>query len=384
MLEKIKKISIRALVAPITFLHFPFSLLLFSLLLFSFLPTAVQAQTGEIPSEIFGKYNGELHITNTTFGIDQAVDASVLLEETGDENDYVLKIADLEIMGMEIPIEMDRIIITPFAEGYNLSRSEPITFIIPEIYIPPIPPLLPQGGVFYDVPVKITLGNSQIVDFVLQLNIEIVATITIIIIPVPITFNMAFEGALFSPPIITTTELPSGTVGEAYNATLEANGATPITWSIINGALPVGLTLDALTGAISGIPTESDTLQFTVMATNASGNDTKLLSIEIDIEDIDTVGISTTKIVLLKVYPNPTTGELRISPAGGGQRGWNNYELRIKSVEVYDVYGRKLSSHHLITSSSNQLINISQLPEGIYLLKIQTEQGVQIRKIIKQ
>ena len=384
MLEKIKKISTLTPVAPIPFLHFPFSLLLFSLLLFSFLPTAVQAQTGEIPSEIFGKYNGEMHITNTTFGIDQAVDASVLLEETGNENDYVLKIADLEIMGMEIPIEMDRIIITPFAEGYNLSRLEPITFIIPEIYIPPIPPLLPQGGVFYDVPVKITLGNSQIVDFVLQLNIEIVATITIIIIPVPITFNMSFEGALFSPPIITTTELPSGTVGEAYNATLEANGATPITWSIINGALPAGLTLDALTGAISGIPTESDTLQLTVMATNASGNDTKLLSIEIDIEDIDTVGISTTKIVPLKVYPNPTTGELRISPAGGGQRGWNNYELKIKSVEVYDVYGRKLSSHHLITSSSNQLINISQLPEGIYLLKIQTEQGVQIRKIIKQ
>ena len=47
--------------------------------------------------------------------------------------------------------------------------------------------------------------------------------------------------------------------------------------------------------------------------------------------------------------PNPTTGELKIE----------NGELKIENVEVFDVYGRKLKSHHLITSSPNHLITSS-------------------------
>ncbi|MCL2436286.1 MAG: T9SS type A sorting domain-containing protein, partial [Lentimicrobiaceae bacterium] len=88
----------------------------------------------------------------------------------------------------------------------------------------------------------------------------------------------------------------------------------------------------------------------------------------------------------ITIYPNPTTGELEI----------RNYELGtaaplgassaklIKSVEVFDVYGRKVSSHHLIASSSNHLINISHLQAGIYFVKITTKAGDVVKKIIKQ
>ena len=75
----------------------------------------------------------------------------------------------------------------------------------------------------------------------------------------------------------------------------------------------------------------------------------------------------------LRIYPNPTTGELTI----------NNEQLIINNVEIFDVYGRKLSSHHLITSSSNHQINISHLPAGIYFVKVTTEQGVFVEKVIK-
>ena len=43
----------------------------------------------------------------------------------------------------------------------------------------------------------------------------------------------------------------------------------------------------------------------------------------------------------IAIYPNPTTGELRIT----------SYELRVNNIELFDVYGRKLSFHHLINSS---------------------------------
>jgi len=45
--------------------------------------------------------------------------------------------------------------------------------------------------------------------------------------------------------------------------------------------------------------------------------------------------------------------------------------------------GKKISSHHLITSSSNQL-DISHLSAGIYLVRIHTENGAVMRKMIKQ
>jgi hypothetical protein len=58
---------------------------------------------------------------------------------------------------------------------------------------------------------------------------------------------------------ITTVTLPNGQVGVAYNATLAATGGTtPYTWSLVSGSLD-GLTLNAATGAITGMPTAAVT-----------------------------------------------------------------------------------------------------------------------------
>jgi hypothetical protein len=81
-------------------------------------------------------------------------------------------------------------------------------------------------------------------------------------------------------PTITTTSLPNGEVGTAYNQTLAVTGDKHITWSV-EGTLPDGLTLNASTGAISGTPTVANTFNFTVKATNAKGDGTQSLSITI-------------------------------------------------------------------------------------------------------
>jgi hypothetical protein len=89
--------------------------------------------------------------------------------------------------------------------------------------------------------------------------------------------------AAAQPPTITTTSLPSGTVGVAYSGTLVATGgATPYSWTISSGSLPAGLSLTASTGAISGTPTTANTYSFTVKVTDANSNTaTKSLSITI-------------------------------------------------------------------------------------------------------
>jgi uncharacterized protein YjbI with pentapeptide repeats len=74
-----------------------------------------------------------------------------------------------------------------------------------------------------------------------------------------------------NPLVITTTTLPNGLVGQPYTATLTATGGTlPLAWTISVGSLPLGLSLNPLTGVISGTPTAVGAVSFTVRVTDAA------------------------------------------------------------------------------------------------------------------
>jgi len=75
-------------------------------------------------------------------------------------------------------------------------------------------------------------------------------------------------------PIITVNPatLPNGNVGTAYNQIVSGSGGTaPYTFSISSGALPTGLILNSVSGAITGVPTTAGTFNFTITATDATG-----------------------------------------------------------------------------------------------------------------
>lgn len=74
------------------------------------------------------------------------------------------------------------------------------------------------------------------------------------------------------PPLdISPASAPSATVGFAYNLPLNATGGqSPYVWSVSAGALPSGITLDASSGVLSGVPTMTGTSNFTVQAADSS------------------------------------------------------------------------------------------------------------------
>ena len=164
------------------------------------------------------------------------------------------------------------------------------------------------------------------------------------------------------PPTITTTTLPDGATGTAYNATLEASGTAAFAWTIAAGNLPNGLTL-LNTGAITGTPTTEGTFTFTVKASNSAGEDTKELKIT-----INSVGVGTLRATSLRVYPNPTTGELRVESG----------ELKVNNVEIFDMMGRmqKAESRKV---EGGVVMDVSHFANGIYFIKV----GNQTVKVIK-
>ncbi|HSE41414.1 MAG TPA: putative Ig domain-containing protein [Acidobacteriota bacterium] len=94
-----------------------------------------------------------------------------------------------------------------------------------------------------------------------------------------VTVNGPGRGAgavRFVPPglaiSVSPSTLPDPTMGTPYQQTITAsNGVAPFVFSISNGALPQGLSLDPATGVISGTPTISGTFSFTVAVTDAGG-----------------------------------------------------------------------------------------------------------------
>ncbi|HVZ19894.1 MAG TPA: putative Ig domain-containing protein [Vicinamibacterales bacterium] len=83
-----------------------------------------------------------------------------------------------------------------------------------------------------------------------------------------------FDGvaAAFSTVQLTTSALPSTIEGNPYSTTLSAaGGLQPYAWSIGAGGLPEGLTLDPVSGLVSGAATLAGDYTFTASVTDATG-----------------------------------------------------------------------------------------------------------------
>jgi len=89
-------------------------------------------------------------------------------------------------------------------------------------------------------------------------------------------------------------------------------------------------------------------------------------NIQLNIRSIPS-SITSTTFDEITIYPNPVKDILLI----------DNRQFTINNVEICDIAGKTLSTH------STNTINVSNLPMGVYLLKIYTHKGVKVEKIVK-
>lgn len=131
--------------------------------------------------------------------------------------------------------------------------------------------------------------------------------------------------------------------------------------------LPDGLTLNSVTGEISGTPTQlSPMTEYTVTATNASGSNSFVINIEVGTLGADEFGLNA-----LKVYPNPVTDIFYVTGVA-----------EISSIAVFNSLGQKIKEFgaDVVTHP----IDFHSFSKGIYLLKITTAFGIKEIRVIKE
>ncbi len=72
----------------------------------------------------------------------------------------------------------------------------------------------------------------------------------------------------------------------------------------------------------------------------------------------------------ITIYPNPTNSEIKISS-----------ENIINSIEIFNSLGQRV--YHSVVNSNTKTIDISSFSNGVYILGVNTENGVIREKIIK-
>ena len=150
------------------------------------------------------------------------------------------------------------------------------------------------------------------------------------------------------------------TPSSSPSVTLTASGASSYSWTGGGG----NATIIYPTASVSG------TSSYTVTGTEANSGCSSKTEITITISDCLGLTSFADSQVTLKAYPNPFSGDLKVS----GLEGY---------VEIYNMLGQKLTRVNLTDEVTT--INTQEFNKGIYILKAYNIEGKELKslKVIK-
>ncbi|EEF61768.1 Ig domain-containing protein [Pedosphaera parvula] len=123
------------------------------------------------------------------------------------------------------------------------------------------------------------------------------------------------------PLAITTTNLPIATQGSFYSFLLSASGGNQqYNWSVVSNSLPGGLTLNGITGEISGTPSTSGNFNFIAQVQDTSGSFTnRVLSLLVNAGNTPAITLSS---------PTVANGQFRFQVNG---HSGVNYTIQVST-----------------------------------------------------
>ena len=126
--------------------------------------------------------------------------------------------------------------------------------------------------------------------------------------------------------------------------------------------------IDYIGGKITSTNTTATTTDFTVKTWHSNPNYKLGGTMTFDYEGVGVVeNVIATNIA---VYPNPTTGKLKIESG----------ELIIETIEIFDITGQVIKIYNSLT---NNIIEISELPNAMYFITFHSEGQKITKKLVK-
>ena len=126
--------------------------------------------------------------------------------------------------------------------------------------------------------------------------------------------------------------------------------------------------VDSFRWVNSQVYTESGVYDFDTLT--VYGCDSLLTLVLTVTYDTTTQAITQSSIQAFSIYPNPTTGVVQLEG--------------VEEVEIYDLYGRKVSEFRAPNSEVKISLDLSDLPVGTYLFRVRRPQGAGIYRVVKK
>jgi hypothetical protein len=220
-------------------------------------------------------------IANPAIANQTVTDASYTVVNNGNTvGSYAIKLFGTQPAGSSLQLILSKLYATPSSQNCQLtSNFQNIVLVsVPDPVIESATqlgdPELPNSST-KNATLNLRPGETGVVT--LRSNVGSVAALQDILNNItPVVVSHAINTGGQAPPAtltITTTSgpLPAGISGITYTTSLNSfGGNAPLTWALISGGLPPGLTLDSLTGIITGTPTASGLFSFSVSLTDTS------------------------------------------------------------------------------------------------------------------
>jgi hypothetical protein len=291
-------------------------------------------------------------ISGTPTALQSATDYEVTATNSGGSTSFTLSIAVIDVaptlLSYTTPnvFTIDEAItnLQPTVSGENLVFS--------------IAPSLPNG-LSFDTTTGIISGTPTVIQSATDYEVTVTNS------GGNISFTLSIEIIDIAPNGLSYTTPNVFTIDEAITNLQPTVSGENLVFSIAP-SLPNGLSFDTTTGIISGTPTVlQSATDYEVTATNSGGSVSFIVSIAVEEE----LGLIDEVKKMFTVYPNPFENEINVI-----------HEFGEVEYAIFSLDGKEIQKGQLLNSK----ININQLPSSVYLLKLQSEEKVQIIKMVKQ